>query len=293
MMGRPLYIQRTDHMSKLFGTNGVRGVVNQDMNSQLALQMGKAIGTVLPGTVAIATDTRYTCDMIRSAVSSGLMAVGCDVLYLGSIPTPALQYYVKTHQVSAGVMITASHNPPEFNGIKVIDSDGTEASAEHEKEIEDRYDEVIPLVEWEKTGSCREISGAADDYVDAIISKLDVEAIRAANLTVVLDCTNLSFLSSAGIRIVLRLAKQVPSLKLINVPAEVYDVLDMTGLTEMIEVSLMVMHHWLTTLGIQMRMACGMTMRQVVWLLERPKLRAASVWPGSTAWMPPRKISDI
>ena len=189
-MGRPLYIQRTDHMSKLFGTNGVRGVVNQDMNSQLALQMGKAIGTVLPGTVAIATDTRYTCDMIRSAVSSGLMAVGCDVLYLGSIPTPALQYYVKTHQVSAGVMITASHNPPEFNGIKVIDSDGTEDSAEHEKEIEDRYDEVIPLVEWEKTGSCREISGAADDYVDAIISKLDVEAIRAANLTVVLDCTN-------------------------------------------------------------------------------------------------------
>jgi len=190
MMGRSLLIQRTDHMSKLFGTNGVRGVVNQDMNSQLALQMGKAIGTVLPGTVAIATDTRYTCDMIRSAVSSGLMAVGCDVLYLGSIPTPALQYYVKTHQVSAGVMITASHNPPEFNGIKVIDSDGTEASAEHEKEIEDKYDEVIPLVEWEKTGSCREVTGAADDYVEAIISKLDVDAIREANLTVVLDCTN-------------------------------------------------------------------------------------------------------
>ncbi|MBO4503001.1 MAG: phosphoglucosamine mutase, partial [Candidatus Methanomethylophilus sp.] len=177
-------------MSKLFGTNGVRGVVNQDMNSQLALQMGKAIGAVMPGTVAIATDTRYTCDMIRSAVSSGLMAVGCDVLYLGAIPTPALQYYVKTHQVSAGVMITASHNPPEFNGIKVIDSDGTEASAEHEKEIEDKYDETIPLTEWGKIGSCKEVSGAADDYVDAIISKLDVDAIKAANLTVILDCTN-------------------------------------------------------------------------------------------------------
>lgn len=177
-------------MTKMFGTNGVRGIINDDMNVQLALQLGKAIGTISPGTIAIATDTRYSCDMIRSAVSAGLMAVGCDVISLGSIPTPALQYYVKNHSVVGGVMITASHNPPEFNGIKVIANDGTEASPEQEAAIEEKYDEVIPTVSWKKVGTLKEYVGAADDYVDSIVSKVDVERIRAANLTVVLDCTN-------------------------------------------------------------------------------------------------------
>lgn len=177
-------------MTKMFGTNGVRGVVNKDMNAKLALQMGKAIGAVSSGTYAIATDTRYTCDMLKSAVSAGLMSVGCDVIDLGSIPTPALQYYVKTHGVAGGVMITASHNPPEFNGIKVIADDGTEASHKQEGDIEEMYDRDIPLVDWTKVGKFRAVPGAADDYVDSIISKLDVDRIRNAKLTVVLDCTN-------------------------------------------------------------------------------------------------------
>ena len=177
-------------MTKMFGTNGVRGVVNQDMNASLALQMGKAIGNVMPGTVAIACDTRDSCAMLKSAVSSGLMAVGCDVLDLGIVPTPAIQYYVKTHEVSAGVMITASHNPPEFNGIKVIAADGTEASHDQESQIEETYDTEIPVVAWNKVGKYTVVSGAGDAYVDAVIAKLDVESIRHANLTVVLDCTN-------------------------------------------------------------------------------------------------------
>lgn len=177
-------------MTKMFGTNGVRGVVNQDMNASLALQMGKAIGTVLPGTVAIACDTRDSCGMLKSAVSSGLMAVGCDVLDLGVLPTPAIQYYVKTHEVSAGVMITASHNPPEFNGIKVIAADGTEATHQQESQIEETYDTDITMVAWDKVGKYSVVSGAADDYVDAVVAKLDVGSIKRANLTVVLDCTN-------------------------------------------------------------------------------------------------------
>ena len=177
-------------MTKMFGTNGVRGVVNQDMNASLALQMGKSIGNVMPGTIAIACDTRDSCAMLKSAVSSGLMAVGCNVLDLGIIPTPALQYYVKTHEVSAGVMITASHNPPEFNGIKVIADDGTEASHEQESQIEETYDTEVPAVAWDKVGKYTEVSGAGDAYVDAVIAKLDVDSIRRANLTVVLDCTN-------------------------------------------------------------------------------------------------------
>lgn len=177
-------------MTKMFGTNGVRGVVNQDMNASLALQMGKAIGNVMPGTVAIACDTRDSCAMLKSAVSSGLMAVGCNVLDLGIVPTPAIQYYVKTHEVSAGVMITASHNPPEFNGIKVIAADGTEASHDQESQIEETYDTEVPVVAWNKVGKYTVVSGAGDAYVDAVIAKLDVESIRHANLTVVLDCTN-------------------------------------------------------------------------------------------------------
>ena len=99
-------------MTKMFGTNGVRGVVNADMNVNLALQMGKAIGACFPGTIAIANDTRVSSDMLSMAVVSGLLSVGCDVRGLGMIPTPALQLYVKNHdEVVAGVMITASHNP--------------------------------------------------------------------------------------------------------------------------------------------------------------------------------------
>lgn len=78
-------------MAKMFGTNGVRGIVNKDMNVALAVQMGKAIGSVIPGIIAIANDTRVSSDMISMAVISGLTSVGCDVRNLGMIPTPALQ----------------------------------------------------------------------------------------------------------------------------------------------------------------------------------------------------------
>ena len=178
-------------MGRMFGTNGVRGVVNEYMNANLALGMGKAIGKVYGGTVALATDTRLSADMISSAVASGLMAMGCDVLFLGVVPTPALQYFVKTHEdVSGGVMITASHNPPEFNGIKCISADGTEASAMEESAIEDAYSRELEGVEWSRVGEVRDVTGAGEAYVDAIVSKVDAEAIREAKLTVVLDCAN-------------------------------------------------------------------------------------------------------
>ncbi|MCL1811164.1 MAG: phosphoglucosamine mutase [Methanomassiliicoccaceae archaeon] len=176
---------------RLFGTNGVRGVVNEDMTSDLALQMGKAIGTVMGGTVAIATDTRNSAHMIKMAVSSGIMSVGADVIDLGVLPTPAIQYYVKTHDdVRGGVMITASHNPPQFNGIKCISSDGTEASRKDEEEIEAHYSNDILCASWNTIGSMQRVRDAAEEYVNAIISKVDAEAIRKAELKVCLDCAN-------------------------------------------------------------------------------------------------------
>jgi len=176
---------------RLFGTNGVRGIVNEDMTSDLALQMGKAIGTVMGGTIAIATDTRASADMIKMAVSSGMMSVGVNVLDLGVLPTPAIQYYVKTHDnVKGGVMITASHNPPEFNGIKCISFDGTEASRKEEEDIESHYSKDIPCAPWNSIGNMDRIRGAGEEYVNAILSNVDAEAIRKAELKVCLDCAN-------------------------------------------------------------------------------------------------------
>jgi len=175
----------------LFGTNGIRGVVNEDMTADMAMQVGKAMGKYMRGQVAIANDTRTSAEMIRSAVSAGLMAVGCKVLDLGTMPTPALQYFVKTHDhVSGGVMITASHNPPEFNGIKCIASDGTEMHKYGEDKIEAMYGQDIPSNQWNVIGSIESVLGVADSYVNAVISHVDSGEIRRANLKVVLDCAN-------------------------------------------------------------------------------------------------------
>jgi phosphomannomutase/phosphoglucomutase len=119
------------------------------------------------------------------------MSMGVEVHDLGMVPTPALQYYVKTHEeVTGGVMITASHNPPEFNGIKCISADGTECSHEEESAIEDAYDRDLKVVPWDRIGSIRTIEGAGEAYIDAVVSKVDVDLIRKADLTVVLDCAN-------------------------------------------------------------------------------------------------------
>jgi len=176
---------------RLFGTNGVRGIVNEDMTPEFALQMGKAIGTVMGGVLAIATDTRPSADMIKAAVSSGMTAVGVNVIDLGILPTPALQYYVKTHKnVSGGVMITASHNPPMYNGIKCIMQDGTEADRKDEDRIEEAFYKKIPGVSWEYAGTMQTVKGAGEDYVDSILSKVDAGSIRKAGLKVSLDCAN-------------------------------------------------------------------------------------------------------
>jgi len=177
---------------KMFGTNGIRGVANDYLSCELSMKVGRAIAYVLgPGPIAIAMDTRVSSPMILSVVSAGIMSMGVDVIDLGMVPTPALQYFVKTHDdVTAGVMITASHNPPEFNGIKCVSGDGTECSHEEESAIEDAYDMDLQTVEWQKVGSMSLVEDAGERYIDAIVSKVDVEAIRKADLKIVLDCAN-------------------------------------------------------------------------------------------------------
>ncbi len=178
-------------MSKLFGTNGVRGVVNEDMNTGLAMRLGKAIGTWLGknSTVTVGTDTRRSNEMLKHAVSSALMACGCDVVDLGEVPTPAIQYYTRKN-TDLGIAITASHNPPEFNGIKCISEDGTELIETTEDEIEEIYfSEDFELVDWSDVGEITS-DDALEIYKEAIKSKIDIEKIKEEEPKVILDCAN-------------------------------------------------------------------------------------------------------
>ena len=177
---------------KMFGTNGIRGIANEYLECDMLIKIGMSIAKVLgPGPIAIAMDTRTSSDMIRSAVSAGIMSMGCDIHNLGMVPTPALQYYVKSHDdVTGGVMITASHNPPEFNGVKCISSDGTECSPEEERAIEDTFDMKLRAMPWNDIGSEVIVSDAAEQYINAIIAKADVELLMKANLSICIDCSN-------------------------------------------------------------------------------------------------------
>ncbi|MHC1709103.1 MAG: phosphoglucosamine mutase [Methanomassiliicoccales archaeon] len=178
-------------MTKLFGTNGVRGVINQDMSAELALDVGRAIGTFMQGKVAIATDSRTSADMLRALVSGGMTSAGSSVVDLGMLPTPALQYYVKNSGVKGGVMITASHNPPEFNGIKCVDHDGTEMPRKKEEVIERIYgDREFATPSWKDVGSITHLDGVGASYANAIRRSVDRFKIAEAKLNVVLDCAN-------------------------------------------------------------------------------------------------------
>ncbi|OGS42404.1 MAG: phosphoglucosamine mutase [Euryarchaeota archaeon RBG_16_62_10] len=177
---------------RLFGTNGVRGVVNsKDMDPMFALRLGMAIGTYMKGRAMIGTDARTSNEMLKAGCAAGLMACGCDVLDCGVVPTPTLQYSVKRNRAAGGVVITASHNPPEFNGIKCIDPDGTEMSRANEEIIESIYhDSTFSKAEWSAVGRATKYLTAADEYVDGIVACVDVGTIRSARLRVAVDCSN-------------------------------------------------------------------------------------------------------
>jgi phosphomannomutase/phosphoglucomutase len=177
---------------RLFGTNGVRGIVNsKEMDCMFALRLGMAIGTFMKGSVMVGTDARTSNEMIKSACASGLMATGCTVLDCGIVPTPTLQYAVKINKAAGGVMITASHNPPEFNGIKCIDPDGTEMSRSNEEAIERIYSNgEFSRAEWTRVGRSVAFTTATERYIGGIMSKVDVNVIRRANLRVAVDCGN-------------------------------------------------------------------------------------------------------
>jgi phosphomannomutase/phosphoglucomutase len=177
---------------KLFGTNGIRGVVNKELTPEMAIKVGSAIGTFFgKKNLLLGYDARTSGPMFAKAVMSGLTATGCNVFSAGMASTPALQYAVKNHRMGGGVIITASHNPPEYNGIKVIWNDGIEISHEQETEIENIYFENKQVfAEWDKLGAKHELSVVNDEYIEAIKKHVNIARIAEKHYHVVVDAAN-------------------------------------------------------------------------------------------------------
>ena len=173
---------------RLFGTFGVRRTANDVLTPEFASRLAACYGTQIKGTVAVGGDTRTTTPMLMQAVIAGLLSSGCDVVDLGILPTPGVQYAVRKYY-DGGVMITASHNPPKYNGIKFLDKDGIGIPDEMDLAIEKLYFDGEPdRVEFSQIGQIYKNDKIIEEYIDEAVSKVDTEAIRKANLKVVVDC---------------------------------------------------------------------------------------------------------
>lgn len=183
-------------MGRLFGTDGVRGVANSELTPELAFKLGKAGAYVLSRdkerpVVIIGKDTRLSGDMLEDALSAGILAVGGNVIKVGVLPTPAIAHLVKVYQADAGVVISASHNPFEYNGIKFFNGDGFKLDDSIENEIEDiilRDIDVNSHITGDMLGRCLEADDDAEEkYAEFLKSTIDVD-IKGIKL--VLDCAN-------------------------------------------------------------------------------------------------------
>ncbi|MBN1358468.1 phosphoglucosamine mutase [Candidatus Bathyarchaeota archaeon] len=178
--------------NKLFGTNGIRGLTNKELTPEIAVKVGSAIGTFFGNkNLLIGHDARTSGPMFAKAVISGLTATGCNVFFAGMASTPALQYAVKNHRMDGGVIITASHNPPEYNGIKVIWKDGVEISHEQETQIENTYfQNKTVFAEWNKLGAKHELASINDEYINAIKNHINIPEIASKKYHVLVDAAN-------------------------------------------------------------------------------------------------------
>ena len=182
-------------MRKYFGTDGVRGVANTELTCDLAYKLGRAGGYVLAQgkdkvKVIVGKDTRVSGDMLEAALIAGLMSVGCDVVTVGVIPTPGVAYLTKKYEADCGVVISASHNPVEYNGIKFFNKDGYKLDDAVELEIEG-YIDNIEQVDYHPVGGNlgRKIfvHNAQREYIDYLKSIVNIDF---KGLKVVLDCAN-------------------------------------------------------------------------------------------------------
>lgn len=181
-------------MSRLFGTDGVRGIANAELSCELAMKIGAAGAYVLTSDVhnpriLVGQDTRKSGDMLACALSAGICSIGGDVINVGVIPTPAMAYLARLYSADAAVMISASHNTMEYNGIKWFDGSGYKLS----DELEDRIEAIIKSNEpmekptGSEVGNCLAAPRAVEKYKEFLKSSA-TESFEG--MTVVLDCAN-------------------------------------------------------------------------------------------------------
>ncbi len=182
-------------MGRLFGTDGVRGVANTELTCELAMEIGRAAATVLSDSnnrpkFVIGSDTRASSDMLGNAIAAGLCSIGADVIQLGVVPTPAVAYLAQKYGADAGVMISASHNPAEFNGIKIFSGNGFKLPDMLEEKIEDLIladEKNYPKPTGADVGKISFASNAAREYIDYIKS---TSARTLEGLNIAIDCAN-------------------------------------------------------------------------------------------------------
>ena len=178
-------------MAKFFGTNGIRGVFSEDFTLEFIHDMTLAIGTYFEkGPVLIGYDGRDSSPVICKVVIAALNSIGIDCNVAGIVPTPCLEFAVKTLGYSGGIMITASHNPPQYNGIKPAAKDGVEISRDDELIIEDIYLQKNWIKNCTAFGATGKEERAIDVYVKGIISQVDSTLIESKQFKVVLDLGN-------------------------------------------------------------------------------------------------------
>lgn len=192
------YIKKGENnMGRLFGTDGIRGIANESLTCETAMQVGRAVGSVLVQRdarsyplVLVGADTRVSSDMLANAVIAGLCSVGADVINLGVIPTPAVAYLVGKYKARAGFVISASHNPYEFNGLKVFDENGQKLPDELEERIEEIAIDNTPkpnIVKGDRVGHVKFAANAVKDYVDHLKSTV---AFSLDGMKIAVDCAN-------------------------------------------------------------------------------------------------------
>jgi phosphoglucosamine mutase len=183
-------------MNRLFGTDGVRGIANKELTPELAFNLGKAGAFVLSKNkerpvVLIGKDTRISGDLLEDAISAGILAMGGNVIKVGVLPTPAVAYLVRHMKADAGIVISASHNPYEYNGIKFFNGEGFKLDDDIEDEIENIIVHNIDVnshITNEKLGRCiKAENDAASKYVEFLKKTIDVSL---DGIKVVIDCAN-------------------------------------------------------------------------------------------------------
>ncbi len=181
-------------MGRLFGTDGVRGVANEELTPTLAMQLGQAGAYVLTKekehkpTIMVGCDTRISSDMLANALMAGACAVGANCVYVGVLPTPAIAYLTRKYKVDAGVVVSASHNPVEFNGIKFFDGDGYKLPDELEDEIEALIKNGMKDVKFPTGASVGKIKYRTDAREEYINHSMKAVNIDLRGLKIVVDC---------------------------------------------------------------------------------------------------------